>query len=132
LVNILPPIQSKILILALLCAQFCFLSSSWADQAIIPERFKGIILNAPEPSYPPAIERILIRAQGVYRLKINQKTGTVEEVGVLKRTSHSRLDAECVMTFFKWTFRPGTISQLEVPVVFERQVRVLLKNAGSK
>ena len=105
-------------------------SQGATQQVFIPEKFKGKILNAPEPHYPHGIERITIRAQGVYRLTINPQTGGVDEVGILRRCGDSRLDASCVMAFFQWKFKPGTLKQLDVPVVFERFVSVVLKNAG--
>lgn len=89
-------------------------------------------MHAPEPEYPLGLERLTIRNQGVYRLTINQQTGAVDEVGVLKRCDDGRLDANSVMIFFQWKFKPGTIKQIDVPVVYERFVRVLLNSAVSR
>ena len=119
-------------LLSLVAAFFGFSSPCHAEEAIIPQKLQGIILHAPEPDYPANIEMHLIRAQGVYRLVINQKTGIVDEVGILNRTGVKTFDASSVMAFFQWKFRPGTLKQLDVPVVFDRSVHVLLKNAGSK
>ena len=74
----------------------------------------------------------MIPGDGVYRLTINQKTGTVQEVGVLKRSGVKELDAEAALAFMEWKFRPGSLKQLDVPVSFRRDVEVKLKNAGSK
>jgi TonB family protein len=126
--------RSRILLAAFISAQFSFLSPSRAGpQAYIPEKYKGIILYAPEPDFPPTAQsQNTMGGQGVYRLVINQKTGTVDEVGVLRRSGFQPLDAVAVMTFFQWKFRPGTLKQLDVPVSFNRFVQVLLKNAGSR
>ena len=101
--------------------------------AFIPPRFKETILYAPVPDYPMAARsHYTTDAQGVYRLTINQQTGAVGQVGVLKYAGHRQLDSAMITTFFKWRFKPGTIKQLDVPVVFERDVRVELKNAAAK
>jgi hypothetical protein len=102
------------------------------QQVHIPEKYKGVILHAPEPEYPLALERQTVRDQGVYRLKINQQTGGVDEVGVLTRCYDRRLDGASVMAFFQWKFKPGALKQMDIPVVYERFVRVLLDKAGSR
>src|SRR4051812_44192411 len=125
--------RSRFLLLStLLAAQICLVPFCLANQVFIPERFKGIILNAPEPYYPHGIERNLIRGQSIFRLKIDKQTGKVEEVQVLMRTGIRRLDADAILTFMKWRFRPGTISQIEFSVVYDYQIEVKLKNAGFK
>jgi hypothetical protein len=133
---------------------FCLCSASLslsqtAGQAPIPERFKGVILSAPLINPPanyfsPGVPTLRSRgtrsqsvseskfAQGVYRLTINQQTGTVDEVGVLLRTGVKEFDAAAVMTFFQWKFKPGAIKQLDVPVVFGRSIEINLRKAGSK
>jgi outer membrane biosynthesis protein TonB len=105
------------------------MSQAATQQAQIPDKFKGMILNAPEPEYPLALERQTVRDQGVYRLKINQQNGGVDEVSVLMRCSDRRLDGLAVMTFFQWKFKPGTLKQIDIPVVYERFVRVMLTKA---
>ena len=34
--------------------------------------------------------------------------------------------------FKRWKFKPGSIKQLDVPVTFQRDAAILLKNAGSQ
>jgi hypothetical protein len=126
----------KILSIFFLAAFFSELVFSPACQAapdaFIPPKFKGIILYAPVPDYPlEARNRFTLGAQGVYRLKINQKTGIVDEVGVMKRASWGKLNAVMVFELLKWKFKPGTIRRLDIPVAFEDPIRVELKNAAS-
>jgi outer membrane biosynthesis protein TonB len=47
-------------------------------------------------------------------LTINPKSGLVEEVKVVRHTGYKVLDAEMVMTLFKWKFRPGTIARATI------------------
>ena len=104
-----------------------------APDAFIPPKFKGIILYAPVPDYPlEARNRFTLGTQGMYRLKINQKTGAVDEVGVMKRASWGKLNAVMVFELLKWKFKPATIKQIDVPVAFEDPIRVELKNAASR
>jgi TonB family protein len=127
----------------------CFCLSQTSGQAPIPDRFKGIILYAPLIEAPSTYFNsgagVLrsrgthsqsvgesMSAQGVYRITINQKTGTVDEVGVLLRTGAKQFDAAAVMTFFQWKFKPGAIKQLDVPVIFGRSIEINLRKAGSK
>jgi TonB family protein len=121
-----------LLVAIVFCSQLVFcLSCQAALDAFIPPKFKGIILYAPVPNYPEAARsHLTLGAQGVYRLTINPN-GTVDEVGILKKAGHYKLDSAMILEFFKWKFKPGSIKRLDVPVLFERDVRVELKNAGS-
>ncbi len=65
-------------------------------------------------------------------MAINQKTGAVDGVGVLMRSGNKQCDAAAVMTFFSWKFKPGTIKQLDAPVMFSRSIDINLRKAGSK
>jgi hypothetical protein len=136
---------------ALFLFLFCFISSvslaQPAGQAPIPDKFKGIITYAPLIDTPanyltPGSSMLKKRgtlesvsgsvfAQGVYRMTINQKTGTVDEVGVLLRAGRE-LDAAAIMTFFKWKFKPGAIKQLDAPVIFSRSIVINLSKAASR
>jgi TonB family protein len=116
---------SRIFLIVLLSTMSAL--SARATEVYIPDRFKGTILYAPGP-----VDYSNSGTQGVYRLTIDQKTGTVTEVGILKRSGYQPRDATAVLTFMQWKFKPGTLKQLDVPVTWDRQATVLLKNAGSK
>ena len=63
---------------------------------------------------------------------IDQKTGLVNEVGILLRSGDQKRDGTAVLTFMQWKFKPGTLKVLDVPVMWDRQATVLLKNAGAR
>jgi hypothetical protein len=122
-----------------LCAAFLLtvlvvlpFTSRAAEQVMIPAKFKGIILDAPEPVFVEGARKDIGVSQGVYRLTINQQTGLVDEVGVLKKTGTQKLDGTAVLAFFKWKFKPGAFKQIDIPITFDRYVNVLLKNAATR
>lgn len=111
-------------------------SDAAAFEAFIPPKYKGLILAAPVPPYPHNIFYIPGRV-GVYRLKVNQQTGSVAEVGVLKRPEGGQgvadANAAVILALFKWHFKPGGLKQLDLPVEFDRdEIRPELKNAASR
>ena len=85
--------------------------------------------------YPHAFFYIPGRV-GVYRLKVNQQTGTVAEVGVVKRPEPGPgmgdANAAMILALFKWRFKVGTLKQIDVPVEFDQsEIRPELKSARS-
>jgi TonB family protein len=77
------------------------------DIVRIPAQYKKDTIAAPDPDYPVKCQHLGYQGQGLYRLIIDDKTGVVDEVKVMKSTGHRELDANAVMTLFKWKFRPG-------------------------
>ncbi|HEV2045985.1 MAG TPA: TonB family protein [Chthoniobacterales bacterium] len=99
--------------------QLAFLSPCRAtDVVTIDAKYKKDSISAPDPEFPITAQHLGEQGQGIYRLLINEKTGVVDEVKVLKSTRSRKLDASAVMTFFKWTFRPGSTKQRDVAVNF--------------
>ena len=112
--------------------QFCLLvvlaaliSNSRADTVAIPDRLKRFIL------YAPAIPRSPNSGtSGVYRLMINSRNGTVDEIGILLSAGGKGIDDAAILTFFQWRFVPGKIKSLDVPVNFNRDADVYLHGAA--
>jgi TonB family protein len=88
------------------------------DIVTIYPKFKQDTVSAPDPDYPIKCQNLGYQGQGIYRLVVNQKTGVVDEVKVMKTTGHRELDANAVMTFFNWKFRPGAVNHRDVLVIF--------------
>jgi len=88
------------------------------DIVRIPAQYKKDTINAPDPEYPIKAQHLGYQGQGIYRLMINDKTGVVDEVKVMKSTHHHELDASAVMTLFNWKFRPG-VNHRDLLVVFQ-------------
>jgi TonB family protein len=87
------------------------------DIVRIPPQYKKDTIAAPDPEYPMKSQHLGYQGQGIYRLMINEKTGVVDEVKVMKSTGHRELDASAVMTLFNWKFRPG-VNHRDLLVVF--------------
>jgi TonB family protein len=83
----------------------------------ISQKDKANFAVAPNPEFPQAAERRGEHGQGVYRLTINPKDGSVEEVKVLNHAGRN-LDASAVWTLFKWKAKPTTAHQQDVLVDF--------------
>jgi hypothetical protein len=116
---------SRVPLIVLLCVTAAL--SARATEVFIPDKYKGIILFAPGP-----VDYSNSGRQCVYRLMIDQKTGLVNEVGILLRSGDQKRDGTAVLTFMQWKFKPGTLKVLDVPVMWDRQATVLLKNAGAR
>src|SRR4030095_4689573 len=79
------------------------------DVVRIPPQYKKDTTAPPDPEYPIKCQHLAYQGQVLYRLIINDKTGVVNEVKVMKSTGHRELDANAGMTLFNWNFRPGII-----------------------
>ena len=90
---------------------------SATDIVRIDPKFKRDTVAAPDPEYPMKSQHLGYQGQGIYRLVVNEKTGIVDEVKVMKTTGHRELDASAVMTLFQWKFRPG-VNHRDLLVVF--------------
>jgi len=109
----------KFLVAAILAIQVAALPLYAADYAISPE-LQRVCIYHPEPNWW-GLARQRMRGRVVCRLIIDPKTGDVTEVKVLRKSTHALLNAEIVLTAFKWKFRPGTITQ--TTVTFELEVK---------
>ena len=103
----------------LLFVTFGFVGSIHATDIVrLPPEYKKDTIAAPEPEYPLKAQHLGYQGQGIYRLVINEKTGIVDEVKVMKTTGHRELDASAIMTCFNWKFRPG-VNHRDILIVFQ-------------
>ena len=103
----------------LLSAIFAFVHSACATDIVrIDAKYKKDTVSAPDPDYPIKAQHLGYQGQGIYRLIINDKTGVVNEVKVMKTTGFRELDANAVMTLFNWKFRPG-VNHRDLLIVFQ-------------
>ncbi len=85
-----------------------------AAPKIDQDDYARYLVSNPEPVIPMVALRKGWGGHIICILTINPKNGVVDEVKVVKHTGYPKLDAETVMTLFKWRFRPGTITQARI------------------
>jgi TonB family protein len=87
----------------------------WID--VLVPRPPGVIKFV-YPEYPPKLYRYAWTGKGLFLLKVNPKTGDVDQVKVLKTTGHVLLNELAAKAFFQWKFQPGGPAQVQVPCEF--------------
>jgi TonB-like protein len=70
------------------------------------------------PEYPPKLAPYAWSGKGLFLLKVNPRTGEVDEARVLKTTGHVLLNELAAKAFFQWRFRPGGPAQVQAPCEF--------------
>ena len=111
LITIAPPVKKFALILLLLVA-LPDLVSVRAEQ--IETNWQPYVTFKPDPFIPMVALRKGWGGKIMCHVTINSKTGLVDEVKVIRHTGYPALDAEMVMTLFKWRFKSGTINQANI------------------
>ena len=76
------------------------------------------LIKKVEPEYPIGFVIHAAKGKGHFRLKINSRSGLVDEVKVLQSTGYKELNELAVKALMQWQFKPGTPSPVEVPVEF--------------
>jgi TonB family protein len=70
------------------------------------------------PGYPSWDQRRGYQGLGVFRVRIDPTTGAARDVTIVRSTGHTDLDRKSLLAFKQWRWKPGTWSQVDVPVVF--------------
>ena len=101
----------------IIALQWASLSSHAVSIDVYVGRPPGVI-KCVYPEYPAKFAPYAWSGKGLFLLKINPRTGDVEEVKVLKTTSHVLLNEMAAKAFFQWKFQPGGATQVQVPCEF--------------
>jgi TonB family protein len=72
----------------------------------------------PQPVYRPEWAKQGLSGKGVVLVTIDPKTGTVAGVRMLQSTGNSLLDGAALDAYSKWRFKPGSVSQVKMPIEF--------------
>jgi TonB family protein len=80
---------------------------------------RAVTLLAPKPEYPEEARHEHLQGAGLFRLIIDEKSGTVSSVHVKQSTGHRILDEAAIRTLKDWRVRPRTVEYLVVPVNFK-------------
>lgn len=72
----------------------------------------------PQPVYRPEWAKQGLSGKGVVLVTINPQTGTVAGVRMLQSTGNSLLDGAALDAYSKWRFKPGSVTQVKMPIEF--------------
>jgi len=76
-------------------------------------------ISAPLPEYTYEMKRRNLAGSGICVVTVDTATGTVTNANMFQSTGNPLLDKLTIQTFKGWRFKPGTVSQVRVPVSYE-------------
>jgi protein TonB len=76
-------------------------------------------ISAPLPDYPYEAKRRNLTGSGICVVIVDAATGRVTDARMSKSTGTTMLDKLTVQTFKSWRFKPGTVSEVRVPISYE-------------
>ena len=80
---------------------------------------QSMAITAPLPDYPYEMKRRNLTGSGVCVVTVDTATGTVTNATMFQSTGSPLLDKLTIQTFKSWRFKPGTVSQVRVPISYE-------------
>ena len=63
---------------------------------------------------------------GIFRIRLEPATGAAKEVTILRSTGHVAFDRSALLALKLWRWKPGTWTQVDLPLLFRRGGGVLL------
>jgi TonB family protein len=79
---------------------------------------KAMAVSAPLPDYPYEARRAHATGNGVCLITVDTASGNVTSATMTKSTRNALLDKITTDTFGRWRFKPGTVSQVQVPITY--------------
>jgi len=80
---------------------------------------QSMATNAPLPGYSYEAKRRNLTGNGVCVMTVDTTTGRVTDAMMYQSTGNAILDNLTIQTFKSWRFKPGTVSQVRVPISYE-------------
>src|SRR5438094_5660538 len=87
-------------------------------QAMTMSRAKALAINAPRPQYPYEARSRKITGSGVCVVQVDAASGNVTGGSMTQSTGSPILDNSALTAFRQWRFRPGTVSEVKIPITF--------------
>ena len=87
-------------------------------QAMSMSRAKALAVNAPRPQYPYEARSRKITGSGICVATVDAASGNVTGASMTQSTGSPILDNSALSAFRQWRFRPGTVSQVRIPITF--------------
>jgi TonB family protein len=75
-------------------------------------------IHVVRPDYPSWNQRRGHQGLGVFRVTIDAATGGARNVTIVRSTGHVDLDRKSLLALRQWRWKPGTWSEVDVPIVF--------------
>jgi TonB family protein len=80
---------------------------------------QSMAISAPLPEYPYEAKRRHLTGSGICLVTVDTATGTVTNATMFQSTGSPLLDKLTIQTFKSWRFKPGTVSEVRVPISYE-------------
>ena len=80
---------------------------------------QALAVSAPLPEYPYQAKHANITGSGVCAMIIDAASGKVTNAMMAQSTGNAILDKVTTETFRRWRFKPGSVSQVRVPITYE-------------
>jgi len=80
---------------------------------------KAVAVSTPIPEYPYQARRAHITWSGVCVMTVDTASGNVTSAVMEQSTGNGILDKVTTDAFRKWRFKPGTVSQIRVPISYK-------------
>jgi len=82
---------------------------------------KAVTMYAPRPDYPEEARSHRVGGSGVCIVSVDPANGSVINASMAQSTGSLLLDKSVLRTFRTWKFKPGTVSQVSIPVEFPKE-----------
>jgi len=80
---------------------------------------QAMAVSAPLPDYPYEAKHANVTGNGVCVMTVDTASGKVTNAMMAQSTGNRVLDKVTTDTFRRWQFKPGTVSQVRVPITYE-------------
>jgi TonB family protein len=80
---------------------------------------KAVAISTRMPQYPYEAKRAHITGSGVCVMTVDSTSGNVTDAVMEQSTGNGILDRATTDAFRKWRFKPGTVSQVRVPISYQ-------------
>jgi TonB family protein len=80
---------------------------------------QSMAISAPLPEYPYEAKRHNLTGSGICVVSVDVTTGRVTAATMFQSTGSTMLDKLTIQTFKTWRFKPGTVSEVRVPISYE-------------
>jgi TonB family protein len=80
---------------------------------------QALAVSAPLPEYPYEAKHANATGSGICVMTVDTASGKVTNATMAQSTGNAVLDKVTIETFRRWQFRPGSVSEIRVPISYE-------------